>query len=37
MPLGGNVVRRDLGEDDMLAITKYTKSIELQSTTQMKH
>ena len=29
MPLGGNVVRRDLGEDDMLAITKYTKmSIE---------
>ena len=29
MPLGGNVVRRDLGEEDMLAITKYTKmSIE---------
>ena len=29
IPLGGNVVRRDLGDDDMLAITKYTKmSIE---------
>jgi 1,4-dihydroxy-6-naphthoate synthase len=29
MPLGGNVVRRDLGEDVMQDITKYTKmSIE---------